>query len=91
MEQIAEDTGLNVSSVSRAIHGKYLQYPGGTVSLKDLFTQGIKQADGEVAGEQKIKKLLQEKGIQISRRTVAKYRDAIGIKASFARKESTDE
>ena len=35
--------------------------------------------------------LLQEKGIQISRRTVAKYRDAIGIKASFARKESTDE
>lgn len=37
--------------------------------------------------DQKLKEMLDEKGISISRRVVAKYREALGIKGSFERKE----
>jgi len=36
--------------------------------------------------DQKISKLLQEKGINVARRTVAKYREALGIPSSSQRK-----
>lgn len=37
--------------------------------------------------DQKLKEMLDEKGIPISRRAVAKYREALGIRGSFERKE----
>lgn len=113
MEQIASDAGVHVSSVSRAIHEKYLQYQGGTVYLKDLFDSGVKQTNGQMASAEEIKyilkefvatenkarpysdsklvELFKEKEIQVSRRTIAKYREELGIKSSFARKELVDE
>ena len=36
--------------------------------------------------DQKIKEMLEKEGISISRRAVAKYREEMGIKASFDRK-----
>lgn len=41
LSDIAGDVGLAVSTVSRGIKNKYLQYPGGTVLIKSLFTSGI--------------------------------------------------
>ena len=38
MQDIAYDCGTHVSTVSRAVKDKYLQYPGGTVLMKALFT-----------------------------------------------------
>ena len=41
--------------------------------------------------DSKLVELFKEKGIQVSRRTVAKYREELGIQSSFARKELVDE
>lgn len=108
MKEIAEHIGVNVSTVSRGIRGKYIQYPGGTVLMKELFssavvtteegfgTEQIKDLiksfiDGEDKkkpySDQKIVKYLKEKNIDISRRTVAKYREEMGIRGSFERKK----
>ena len=38
MQDIANDAKLHVSTVSRASKGKYIQYPFGTISFKELFS-----------------------------------------------------
>lgn len=43
MQETADELGVNVSTVSRAVNGKYLKCSAGTYALRDLFT-------GEVAG-----------------------------------------
>ncbi len=62
---------------------------------QDLTTEGIKQAMKDLISsedphcpysDQKICDILKDKGIQISRRTVAKYRDELGIPATNLRK-----
>ncbi len=60
MEQVASDAGVHVSSVSRAINNKYLQYQGETVYIKDLFTSGVKQTDGQMTSVDEIKYILEE-------------------------------
>lgn len=108
MKQIADRMGVNVSTVSRAVKDKYIQYPKGTIAMKEMFSVSISEnEDGGmnaeqiktimkefIVGENKNKpysdaelvKLLEDKGIKLSRRGVAKYRDALGIKGSFDRK-----
>lgn len=106
MQQIADDTGMHVSTISRAVKGKYLQYGSGTVSVKSLFTAAFgnqEKTAGDMKEEikkiieeenkkkpysdQKISKILEERGIRISRRTVAKYREEMGIRGTYDRKE----
>ena len=109
MQQTADELDLNVSTISRTVNGKYLQYPGGTLALKDFFRTGVQKnifapscseseitsriAD-KIAAEDAEKplsdadlvRLLKEDGIDISRRTVAKYRQNAGILSSYQRK-----
>lgn len=110
MTEAAEKMGVNPSTVSRAVKGKYLQYPQGTLLLKELFSQGIAKDAGETEvnaqeikrllaawvkeedkkkpySDQKLKEMLEEQEIYVSRRVVAKYRSDMGIKGSFDRKE----
>ncbi|MEM7263283.1 MAG: RNA polymerase sigma-54 factor, partial [Planctomycetota bacterium] len=47
MQDIADIIGVNVSTVSRAISGKYFQAPGCIKDLKSLFTGGTVKDDGE--------------------------------------------
>jgi RNA polymerase sigma-54 factor len=47
MTALAEELGLHVSTVSRAVAGKHAQTPHGIVALRDLFPQAA--ADGELA------------------------------------------
>ena len=63
--------------------------------LGDLAAQAVKQRIRKIISEEDpkkplsdgdIAKLLSEDGIQIARRTVAKYREAIGILQSTHRK-----
>lgn len=108
LSDIASDLGFAISTISRGIKNKYLQYPHGTVLLKDLFTAGIpsgKDTDVSCAkvietmkkiitsenkkrpySDNKLAALLNEKGIKISRRTVAKYRMNAGIPSTLERK-----
>lgn len=109
MTDLASLMGIHASTVSRAVKGKYVQYPRETVLLKSLFSQEVSKR-AENAGtnamevkeilrklikeenkkkpysDQALKDLLEKEGIQVSRRAVAKYREAMGIKGSFERK-----
>lgn len=58
MQYVADRVGVHVSTVSRAIAGKYMQTPRGIFALKFFFTGGTTRADGEeksiVAVRQKV-------------------------------------
>jgi RNA polymerase sigma-54 factor len=66
-----------------------------TASGEDLSNTSVKEAIAEIIGgenlrkplsDDKITKMLNEKGINVARRTVAKYREALGILPSHLRK-----
>ena len=109
MQPIADEVGVHISTVSRAVSGKYAQTPRGTFALKYFFTGGATNDDGEVESQASIKQhiaalvehedrtnplsddqlgalLAAQHKIQIARRTVTKYRKALGIGASSQRK-----
>jgi RNA polymerase sigma-54 factor len=55
LSSVAEDIGMHASTVSRAVHGKYIQTPAGVFELRKLFSsgasaQGHSAADGAGAG-----------------------------------------
>lgn len=111
MVEISQELDVHTSTISRAIRGKYIQYPGGNILMKSLFScASFKQINDKqeitpmlikekikeiVIGECKqnpysdidLVKKLQEYNISVSRRTVAKYRQELGIKGSFDRRE----
>jgi len=99
-KEIAEKVGVSISTVSRAINRKYLLTPRGIVKIKDLFSGGIGNMSRKFIVE-KIKEILKnekkplsdreiaeklkEYGIDISTRTVNKYRNKEGILNSYLR------
>ncbi len=110
MNEVANRMGIHVSTVSRAMKGKYIQFPKGTIVLKSLFATAVAKNNNEEANtpaqikliikkmieqedkkrpysDQTLMQLLKEKGICVSRRVVAKYREELGIKGSFERKD----
>lgn len=47
LRDISEDTGIDVSVISRATTNKYVDTPWGIKSLKSFFSEGLKQTDAE--------------------------------------------
>ena len=109
MQEIADEAEVHISTVSRAVAGKYAETPRGIFPLKYFFTGGTTKASGEEASQvtvqEKLKHLVAEEdpasplsddalaaaleekeGIRIARRTVTKYRKALGIPSSGQRK-----
>jgi len=85
MTEIAEKKDVVVSTVSRAVKGKYVQTPVGTFPLRYFFGSAQTRQDAmEMIAElvkenpglsdSKIAKILQQRGIKIARRTINKYR-----------------
>ena len=64
MADVAERLGVHVSTISRAISGKYMESPRGIQDLKFFFTGGATKADGNVEARgsviQRIKNLVAE-------------------------------
>ena len=58
--EVAEATGLDISTVSRMANSKYLQTDFGTIPLKDCFSKGMATDDGEEVAIETIKQRLQE-------------------------------
>ena len=109
LKDIAEITGLDISTISRVSNSKYIQTNFGIYPLKFFFSEGIHKDDGEEVSTREIKKILQdcidnedkrkpvtddrlaqilkEKSYNIARRTVAKYREQLGIPVARLRKE----
>ncbi|NUP97379.1 MAG: RNA polymerase factor sigma-54 [Planctomycetaceae bacterium] len=60
MQEIADEVGVHISTVSRAVSGKYAQTPRGTLPLKYFFTGGTETDDGEVESQASIKQRIAE-------------------------------
>ncbi len=108
LKDIAEKTGLDISTVSRVSNEKYAQTQWGTFPLRFFFTDGYTKENGEELSTRKIKlalkdivdkedkknplsdeaivKIMKKQGFPIARRTVAKYRDQLGIPKSLMRR-----
>jgi RNA polymerase sigma-54 factor len=109
LKDIAEVTGLDISTVSRVANSKFVQTEFGTKRLKDFFSESIQTQDGEevstlevknilteliqkenkkkTLSDEFLKEVLQKKGYNIARRTVAKYREQLNIPVARLRKE----
>lgn len=60
MQQIADKVGVHVTTVSRAVDGKWIQTPRGLFSLKRFFVGGTQNSDGEEVAWDAIRIKLQE-------------------------------
>ncbi len=109
LKDIADRTGLDVSTISRVVNSKYIQTHFGILSLKQLFSEAMQTDSGEEVSSYEIKNILSEcieredkrkpltdevlmdilndKGYHIARRTVAKYREMLGIPVARLRKQ----
>lgn len=108
LKDIAEKTGLDLSTISRVSNSKYVQTRWGTFPLKYFFSDGYVTESGEELSTREIKAALRDiieaedkrkpmsdealgealkaKGYPIARRTVAKYREQLGIPVARLRK-----
>jgi RNA polymerase sigma-54 factor len=109
LKDVAEMTGLDISTVSRVANSKFIQTHFGIFPLKFFFSEGLQTDSGEEVSTREIKRILQdcienekkrrpltderlteilqEKGYQIARRTVAKYREQLNIPVARLRRE----
>ena len=108
LQDIADKTGYDVSTISRVSNSKYVQTRFGIYPLKYFFSESMTNAEGDEVSTREIKKILQElvdgenkqkpltdeqlvtameeHGYPIARRTIAKYRDQLGIPVARLRK-----
>lgn len=109
LKDIADLTGLDISTISRVSNSKYIQTHFGIYPLKYFFSESMQKEDGEEVSTREIKSILKEcisnenkqkpvtddelatilkdKGYNIARRTVAKYREQLDIPVARMRKE----
>jgi RNA polymerase sigma-54 factor len=60
LQDIADITGLDVSTVSRVANSKFVQTEYGTKSLKSFFSEAMQNAEGEEVSTLEIKDILTE-------------------------------
>jgi RNA polymerase sigma-54 factor len=60
LKNIAEETGVDISTVSRVTSNKYASTPFGNILLKDLFTEGLPSDTGETVSSRVIQHALKE-------------------------------
>ena len=109
LKDVANTTGLDVSTVSRVSNSKFVQTEFGTYKLKFFFSESLQHESGEEVSnrevklliqdmvnnedkqtplsDDKLKEMLQEKGFNLARRTIAKYREQTNIPVARLRKQ----
>ncbi len=109
MTLVADQLGIHVATVSRAVNEKYLQTPRGIFPLRMFFSGGTETDAGDAmswtAVQAKLKDVidaenkkkpfsddelvveLKKQGIEIARRTVAKYRKQLNLPPARQRRE----
>lgn len=113
LKDVAEATGLHLSTISRVTSAKYIETPRGIFKLKYFFSGGLaktgdlfqeaemtssknvkslikkmleNESPSHPLSDQKITNILNKEGYKIARRTVAKYREQLGILPSKMRR-----
>lgn len=105
--QAAAALGLDASTISRAVRGKWLVFDGSVHALSAFFppagpagapglsAQSLQRRIGEIVAKEdplrplsddEIRSLLRGEGVDIARRTVAKYRKCLRIASSYERR-----
>ncbi|MDQ3393289.1 MAG: RNA polymerase factor sigma-54 [Bacteroidota bacterium] len=109
LKDIANEIGMDISTISRVANSKSVQTEFGIYPLKYFFSEGIATDSGEDVSSREVKhilkqfieqedkkkplsddkleKMLNDKGYNIARRTVAKYREQLNIPVARLRKE----
>jgi len=59
-KDIADEIGMDISTISRVVNGKYVQSPQGIHELKYFFSEGLKTDEGEEVSNKHIKELIKE-------------------------------
>ncbi|MDR2738154.1 MAG: RNA polymerase factor sigma-54 [Puniceicoccales bacterium] len=102
LKDVAAETKLHVSTISRAVRGKYVSTPHGTLPMAKFFDSGVQESISKGAimerirmivnsrngrpTDAKIAEILGQSGINVARRTVAKYRKMMRMPNSRALK-----
>jgi RNA polymerase sigma-54 factor len=64
LKDVAEDTGMHLSTISRVVNRKYAHTPQGVIELRRFFTEGMVNEEGEEVSTRiiklKIKKLIED-------------------------------
>jgi RNA polymerase sigma-54 factor len=64
LKDVAEDTGMHLSTISRVVNRKYAHTPQGVIELRRFFTEGMMNEEGEEVSTRiiklRIKKLIEE-------------------------------
>jgi RNA polymerase sigma-54 factor len=60
LKDIAEQVGLDISTISRVANSKYVQTEYGVMPLKFFFSEGIQTEDGEEVSSREVKKILKD-------------------------------
>ena len=60
LKDIADRTGLDISTISRVANSKYIQTHFGIYQLKYFFSEGLSTETGEEVSSREIKKILQD-------------------------------
>ena len=60
LKDIANRTGLDVSTISRVVNSKYVQTQFGIILLKSLFSEAMQTESGEEVSSYEIKNILQQ-------------------------------
>jgi RNA polymerase sigma-54 factor len=109
LREIAEETGLHESTVSRVTANKAIATPRGTFELRYFFSASLGDGFGAASArtaqarikalieaeppkkplsDDQLTAILKKEGIDIARRTVAKYREAMRIPSSTDRRRA---
>ena len=108
-KDIAETIGMDISTISRVVNGKYVQTDYGVFPLRHFFGDSIPTVSGEEVSNKEVKKkireiieaeephkplsderiaeILNQEGLNIARRTVAKYREQMMIPVARLRRK----
>lgn len=108
-KDIAEMIGMDISTISRVVNGKYVQTDYGVFPLRHFFGDSISTVTGEEVSNKEVKKkireiidaeephkplsddriaeILNQEGLNIARRTVAKYREQMMIPVARLRRK----
>ncbi|MEK6570400.1 MAG: RNA polymerase factor sigma-54, partial [Bacteroidota bacterium] len=108
-KNIAEIIGMDISTISRVVNGKYVQTDYGVYPLRHFFGDSIPTFAGEEISNKEVKRrireiidaeephkplsddriaeVLNQEGLNIARRTVAKYREQMMIPVARLRRK----
>ena len=96
---LAESLGLNPSTITRALKGKYLQCRRGLYPLSTFFSQSVGGSSPQeirtrmvqllqqepMLNDRLLRERLAQEGYQLAQRTVSKYRRRLALPAASKR------